>query len=243
MKRAQLVFCFIMFLVLSGGCAKYRKQPVSFKMPSAYPNATEVAGAAVAARAFHDAGEAKNAFGWNIRGAGLLPVQVVFDNLGEHALEIEPGQTFLIDGDNNLWSILDSRLAYERASSKTDMARIAGKSVKPGILGGAAGALVGAAIGIVAGHNVGEAAGKGAAMGAALGATVGGAKAAASEREARNMISDDLDSKSLENRAVRPNEISHGFIFFPGEAKGATELRLQLRVVETGALYAIRLPL
>ena len=187
--------------------------------------------------------EAKKAFGWDIRSAGLYPVQIVFDNLGDHSLEIEPSQTFLIDGKNNLWSILDSSLAYDRVSNKSDMSRIAKSSVKPGILGGAAGALLGAAIGIVSGQNVGEAAGKGAALGAAIGATLGGADAASSEGEARAVISEELEQKSLENKAIMPHSIAHGFIFFPGEAKGAGELRLQLRVVETGDLYTLRLAL
>jgi hypothetical protein len=243
MMRQAWSFCWCVIAIVLAGCASFKEQPVSFKMPAAYPNATQVAGATIGAQAYDDAGQAQKAFGWNIRSAGLLPVQIVFDNLGEHSLEIEPTQTFLIDGENNLWAILESKLAYERVSNKTDLARIAGKSVKPGLLGGAAGALVGAAIGIVAGSNVGAAAGKGAALGAALGATAGGVKAATSEGEARAMISDDLESKSLENKAVRPKTIAHGFIFFPGEAKGAAELRLQIRVVETGDLHAVRLSL
>ncbi len=244
MKRhTRLLACCIVMLVLLGGCASHKRQIVPFKMPSAYPNATKVAGATVAARAYDDAQEAEQAFGWNIRSAGLYPVQVIFDNLGDHALEIEPSQTFLIDGENNLWPVLDSSLAYDRVTQKTDMAHIAKSSIKPGILAGAAGALLGAAIGIVSGENVAQAAGTGAALGAALGATMGGANAAASPGEARAMISEDLEEKALENKPILPQAISHGFIFFPGEAKGAGELRLQLRVVDTGDLYAIRLAL
>jgi hypothetical protein len=212
-------------------------------MPASYPNATKVAGATIAAKAYDDPKDAKEAFGWDIRGAGLYPVQVIFDNLSDHSMEIESSQTFLIDGENNLWSILDSSLAYDRATEKSDMARTAKAGVKPGILAGAAGALLGAAIGIVGGQNVGEAAGKGAALGAAIGATMGGARAASTEGDARAKISEDLAGKSLENKAIVPRSIAHGFIFFPGEANGAGELRLQLRVVETGDLYTIRLAL
>jgi hypothetical protein len=212
-------------------------------MPASYPNATKVAGATIAAKAYDDPKDAKEAFGWDIRGAGLYPVQVIFDNLSDHSMEIESSQTFLIDGENNLWSILDSSLAYDRATEKSDMARTAKAGVKPGILAGAAGALLGAAIGIVGGQNVGAAAGKGAALGAAIGATMGGARAASTEGEARAKISEDLAGKSLENKAIVPRSIAHGFIFFPGEANGAGELRIQLRVVETGDLYTIRLAL
>lgn len=242
MRHGRILACLIV-VVLLGGCTSHKRQVVPFKMPAAYPNATKVAGATLAARAYFDTGEAKKAFGWDVRAAGLYPVQVIFDNLGDHSLEIEPSQTFLVDGENNLWSILDSSLAYDRVANKSDMSRIAKASVKPGLLSSAAGALLGAAIGIVSGNNVGAAAGRGAALGAAVGATLGGAKAATSEGEARAMISEDLEEKSLQNKAILPHSIAHGFLFFPGEAKGTGELRLQLRVVETGDLYTIRLAL
>jgi hypothetical protein len=231
----------IMILSLAVGCTTYKRQPVSFKMPAAYPNATEVAGATVAARAYHDPKEAKEAFGFDIRSAGLYPVQVIFDNTGDHVLQVEPSQTFLIDGEGNLWSILDSSLAYDRVTEKSEMSRIGKEGAKTGLLTGAAGAFLGAAIGIVAGENVLSAAGKGAALGGAIGATAGGAHAAASGREARAEIAQDLRGKSLENKAIPPGSIAHGFIFFPGEAEGAGELRLQLRVTETGDLSTIRL--
>ncbi|MBE9580615.1 MAG: hypothetical protein IMF18_03245 [Proteobacteria bacterium] len=241
-SRTVFSYC-IVILFLIGGCTSHKRQVVPFKMPAAFPNATKVAGATVAARAYDDTRDAKKAFGWDIRGAGLYPVQVIFDNLGDYFLEIEASQTFLIDGENNLWSILDSSLAYDRVSKKSEMTRIAKAGVKPGILAAVGGALLGAAIGIVGGSNVGSAAGKGAALGAAIGATIGGAKAANSEGEARAEISDDLMGKSMENRAIEPHSIAHGFIFFPGEAQGAGELRLQLRVVETGDIYTLRLAL
>jgi len=63
-------------------CSKYERQVVPFKMPSAYPNAVEVAGAVIAARAYDDPKEAGQAFGFSIRDAGILPVQVIFDNKG-----------------------------------------------------------------------------------------------------------------------------------------------------------------
>ena len=173
-KHRRFFSCFILISFLVVGCGSHKRQVVPFRMPASYPNATKVAGATIAAKAYDDPKEAKEAFGWDIRGAGLYPVQVIFDNLSDHSMEIESSQTFLIDAENNLWSILDSSLAYDRATEKSDMARTAKAGVKPGILAGAAGALLGAAIGIVGGQNVGEAAGKGAALGAAIGATMEG---------------------------------------------------------------------
>jgi hypothetical protein len=241
MNRIRLFFPVIMVFALAAGCTAYKRQPVSFKMPAAYPNATEVVGATVAARAYADVEEAKEAFGFDIRSAGLYPVQVIFDNTGDHSLQVEPSQTFLVDGGGNLWPIIDSGLAYDRVTKKSEMSRIGGAGVKTGLLTGAAGALLGAAIGIVSGENVLAAAGKGAALGGAIGATAGGAHAATSGADARAEIAQDLRGKSLENKAISPGSIAHGFIFFPGEAQGTGELRLQLRVIETGDLSTIRL--
>lgn len=243
MIQNRLSVFIIVVLFLAAGCTTYKRQPVSFKMPAAYANATQVAGATVAAKAYDDPKEAKEAFGFDIQGSGLYPVQVIFDNTGNQSLQIEPAQTFLIDRGGNLWSIIDSSLAYDRVTEKSELSRIGKAGAKSGLLTGAAGALLGAAIGIVGGENVLESAGKGAALGGAIGATAGGAHAATSGADARAEIREDLRQKSLENKPVLPGTIAHGFIFFPGEAKGAGELRLRLQIKETGDQFTIRLAL
>lgn len=241
MRRFHILLVLVLFL--GSACTRYERQPVSFKMPAAYANATEIAGATVASKAYGDRSEAKEAFGFDIRGSGLFPVQVIFDNFGGSTLEIDPSQTFLIDDKDNIWPVMDSSLAYDRVAEKTELARIGDKGAKTGFLSGAAGALIGAAVGIVSGENVLTSAGKGAAVGAAAGATLGGADAATSGSEARAVISDDLRQKSLQNRAIEPQTIAHGFIFFPGEAEGAKELRLRLRTLETGEMFTVRMAL
>lgn len=225
------------FLFLAG-CAGYERQVVPFKLPSAYPNATEAAGATIAAKAYDDEKEAQKAFGFDILSAGVLPVQVIFDNKGNHPIEIVPEQTFLVDSSDNLWPILDSRMAYDRVAKKTELGRVAPEAAKGGFLAGAAGAVIGAAIGIVTGHNVGDAAMKGAAVGAAAGLTVGGAKGL-DDTDVQRQIQDDLQSRSLSNRAVPAKEVAHGFVFFPGEAKKGKELRLRLKEADTGRSYAL----
>lgn len=238
--RVEIISITLAFVILLAGCASYKQQVVPFKMPSAYPNATQVAGATLAAKAYDDSQEAKNAFGFDIRGAGVFPVQVVFDNQGPHPLEIVPDQTFLIDEQGNLWPVLESNLVYNRVAKKTEMGKLAPEAGKGGLLGGAAGAILGAAVGIVTGHNVGSAAGMGAAAGAAAGATIGGAKGLG-DREAPAQIREDLEKRSLESRPVKPYEIAHGFIFFPGETGKSKELRLMVREVDTKKPYNLTL--
>jgi hypothetical protein len=239
-KNCFYLMAVLLVVILMTACARYERQVVPFKMPTAYPNATEVAGAQLAAKSYDDSKDAQAAFGFDIRGAGILPVQVIFDNKGAHSIEIIPEQTFLVDTENNLWSIIDASLAYDRISKKTELGKVLPEAGKSGLLAGAAGAIIGAAIGIVTGHNVGDAVMKGAAVGTAAGLVSGGAKGLA-DPDVQYQIREDLKNNSLERRAIKPHEIAHGFIFFPGESKKAKELRLQLRTLDTGQVYSLTL--
>ena len=241
MKKNKLTLRVLAIVFIAASltaCTKYERQVVPFKLPSAYPNATEAADAVIATKSYDDKDEAGKAFGFDIKGAGILPVQVIFDNKGGHPLEIVPAQTFLVDEGNNLWPILDANLTYDRITKKTELGKIVPEGAKYGGLAGAAGGIIGAAIGIVSGSNVGDSALKGAAAGAALGLTMGGAEGLTDDK-VREHIRDDLETRSLEKRPVKPQEVAHGFIFFPGEAKKSKELRLQLKAIDTGKLYPL----
>lgn len=228
------VILFVLITIV--GCARYERKVVPFKMPSAYSNATEVAGATIAAKAYNQE-EAKTAFGFDMVGSGVLPVQVIFDNRGRHPLKVVAGKTYLVDIQDNLWPILDQEIAYDRIARESEYGEVLPEGSKTGMLAGAAGAVIGAAIGIVTGTSIGEAAGKGAAVGAAAGLTMGGTKGLTGEK-APHQIGEDLHRRSLEDRPVPPDDISHGFIFFPGEAKEQIkELRLTIREVDTGVVH------
>ncbi len=232
MKTKLSAFFFMMLLIVAVACATtYKAKPLPFRLPPSYGNAVEVGGASVGAEAFADSKKAEEAFGFNIRGAGMLPIQVVFDNQGSNTFKIRAEQTFLEDEIGNLWPILSDQTAYERATRYAQTKQIFKEGAYAGFLGAAAGAVIGAAVGVVAGSNVGSYVGKGAAVGAAAGAVLGGAKGYTSD-EARRAIIDDLNYKSLGNRPISPQTLAYGFIFFPGEAKSARQLRLQL--IETG---------
>lgn len=229
-------------VVLLAGCGPtYKAKPLPFKAPQGQPNARQAAGSWFVAKAYVDPGEASEAFGWMIREAGLLPVQVTIDNRGPQALEIEAGQTFLQDEAGNLWPVLTNRFAYERATKYAQTNEIFKEGAYNAFLGAAAGAVVGAAIGVVSG-DFGKAVGQGAAIGAASGAVLGGLKGAGSD-QARQRIMEDFNDKSLKNKAIPTGGLAHGFIFFPGEAETAYELRLQVREVGGGQVYNLILPL
>lgn len=240
MKKFPLIALLLCTLALLS-CTAYKSREVSFRPPSAYPGMQVVDGAEIAAQGYANPDEAKKAFGFNIRGAGLLPVQVIIDNKSSHDFSIVPDQTFLIDAKGNYWNLLDRRTAYERVEKSNEFANIAGGAGKGSLLGAAGGAIVGAAIGILSGQNVGAALGKGAAFGAAGGAVIGGAQAGTSG-EAGRTISRDLATKQLENRTIQPGMLTRGFLFFPGEAPSAAKLRLQVRENDTGKVVTLTLP-
>lgn len=238
MTRKGFSIVFICFIVVAfTACQSYQRQVVPFKLPAAYPNATGAAGAIIASRAY-DTQEAKSMFGFDIVGAGVMPVQVLFDNKGEHPIEIIPDQTFLTDSENNLWPILESNLAYDRIAKKTELGRVAPEATKYGALAGIAGAMIGAAIGVVSGSNVGDAALSGAALGAAAGATIGGTKGLL-DADVKEKIREDLQKRSLENKTINPNDLAYSFIFFPGESAKPAELRLKLKEKDTGAFHTL----
>lgn len=235
-----IALCMVMLLA---GCTRYERRVVPFKTPQMSPNAVYIDGAVVAARSFTGAEEAKIAFGFDIRSAGILPVQVAFDNKSNHPLMIIAEQTFLIDAEGNVWPILEQNLAYDRLSKQTELSRVVPEAAKRGLLFGAAGAVIGAAIGIVTGTNVGEAAGKGAAIGAAAGVVSGGGQGVADQTDVQANIKQDLQTRSLQYRAVKAGELAHGFIFYPGEAKTAKVLRLQIKELDTGRISTFNMKL
>jgi hypothetical protein len=240
MKQKGFVLFLFIGMLMFGCSSAYEVKPMAFRMPSTYDNVTVIGNAQVAAEAFTDKAEAQEAFGFDILGAGMLPVQVIFDNQGIYSLEINGSQTFLEDRTGNLWPILSSRIAYERATKYSQSKSMVKEGAFHGLWGATAGGIVGAAIGIVSGENIGSAVGKGAAVGAAAGATIGSAKGY-DDADARREIINDLREKSLENVPVGPQSIASGFLFFPGEAGSARQLRLQLKEKETEKIHVLNL--
>ncbi|GBE03549.1 MAG TPA: hypothetical protein ENH45_06160 [Nitrospirae bacterium] len=237
-NKEPYILILILVFILAACSTAYKATPLPFKDPSSFENSQEALGAVIAAKAYSNAKEASEAFGFNIREAGMLPVQIVFDNKNSNTIEIDPSQTFLEDKENNLWPILEKNFAYERATKYAQTKEIFKEGSYNAFLGATAGALIGAAVGIVTGDDIVKSAGKGAAVGAAGGGVIGGADAFSSN-DATKSITNDLKQKSLQTRSIGPNSLAHGFIFFPGEAKSAKQLRLKIIDVDTGSSYVL----
>lgn len=216
-----IIFVFSIAAFLTSCAYKDRVQPIP--LPNAENNAISIHGLQVAALSFMDPDAAEKAFGFNIRKAGLVPVQISFQNDGDQAARVLSEQTFLIDSKNQAWPINTLARTYDRIETYVEAGEAMSGAAKPALLMGAAGAVAGLAIGIIVNENIAEAMGKGAAIGAAAGAVAGGAEGYAN---AKDKIRTDLRAKSLSNRQILPNQIAYGVIFFPGFPEEAQDARL-----------------
>jgi hypothetical protein len=75
LRKAVLIA--IVLALITGCGTSYKAKPLPFRVPSSYENSVEVGGATIAAYGYANAQEAKETFGFDIRGAGMLPVQTI----------------------------------------------------------------------------------------------------------------------------------------------------------------------
>lgn len=237
-KVVKNISAFILPLFILSSCATYKTQYTGFRPAEAYPNKQVVNGITIGGEAYADRKAAIEAFGFDIRDAGLLPVQVVMDNKSGSNLEIDPAQSFLIDNDGRYWNIIPNNVSVERVDKYTTAGAVVKGGAKGALIGATAGAILGAAIGIVSGNSIGEAAWRASGLGAGAGAVIGGVKEG-TDREREHRIADDIREKGLEGKLIPDDHVANGFIFFPGEATSAKGLRLQFREKETGRIHKV----
>jgi hypothetical protein len=241
MRRVAAIIYLISTLI-GPGCATYQPKVTPFKLPEAYANVQRVADTYVGARAWDQEAAARAAFGFDIIGAGLLPVQVSFDNRGNQTLVIVPTQTFLINGKGEFFPVLSDTEAYDRIARGVRVQEGVKSLAEGAILGAATGALIGAAVGVASGGRAGEYAMRGATAGAVSGGIMGGL-GGASDTQVPRTIAEDLTRHNLQNLPIQPGELAYGLILFPREAGQPQALRLQLQDQDTGVVYTLNLNL
>lgn len=216
-------------LFIISACSTYGDKVAPVPLPSEQTGGLEVNGVGLYAEAYLQPAAAEQAFGFDIRGAGVVPVRFVLDNKSDGEIEIRGDQTFLIDAENQAWPLLTYDQAYRRVNRHVELGETAKGAAKPAVLLAATGALVGAATGVVTGDSAAEGAGRGAAAGAAAGAVIGGAKR---YQEIGQEIREDLANHSFEYRSIETGEIAYGFLFFPGdqEISSLNALRVSINI-------------
>lgn len=237
------LICMLVIATHISACATYENRAVSFRPPQEYSNFQDVGGLSVGGEAFSDKKLAEEVFGFDIRGAEVMPVQIVLDNRSGQPVEVVSGQTFLVDGSNRYWKILSNQEAIDRVQKATEIGSIGKGAGRGAAFGAAAGALLGMAIGVISGRGVGGAALKGGVLGGAGGAVIGGASKAGDDRQREQKIANDVREKGIEGKIMQSEALASGFIFFPGEAETVKELRLQLRFRNSGEVKIINLRL
>mgnify|MGYP006445226045 FL=1 len=88
-QKAAMLFCILLLPAFVSCTYQDRVQPVS--LPDSSPNSVNINGLKLSATPYADQGKAKKAFGFDIRDAGLLPVQLVFQNDGTDVIDLVPG--------------------------------------------------------------------------------------------------------------------------------------------------------
>ncbi|MGX2041860.1 hypothetical protein ACWJKU_17285 [Methylocaldum sp. MU1018] len=221
-------------------CATYEDRIPPAPLPSASDDHADVDGARVAAEAYADPEQAEQAFGFDIRGAGLLPVRIVIDNQSASVVRVNPQQTFLIDQQSQAWPLLTGEQAHNRVAGAVRFGTLLSNAAQGAAWGAGAGALTSFAIGLVLGSGLGDHLPEHAAAGAGVGAIVGGGQ---DSQLLEDRIRRELIGKSLRNQRLLPGELACGYLFFPGkeEARSAKTLRIGLEL--DGYPQVVNLPL
>lgn len=174
----------------------------------------EAEGARFQAQAFVNPQQATAAFGFDIRGAGVLPLRVSIDNRSGVGLKIIPRQTFLIDLDGQAWPLLTA----DQASSRLERAGSAVQSAqapKPDDLD----AFTGFALAINTGPGF------------------------SSNAQPESRASQGLTAKPPRNPNIPPGAVASGLLFFPGREEAQTARGLRLCYEQGGRLKLLTLPL
>jgi hypothetical protein len=242
MKRVPLLLSLLALLSFSfvQGCSpKYEYRAIPVRSLDSYQGKVSGQGVVAGAVAYYDSKQLDQLFGFDLKKAGVVPVQVHLRNTGSRPLIVEPGST-IVDQAGNTWDVLPSTVVFDRIDKYTSGSLSMGEGAKRTALWGLAGAVVGAAVGVVSGTNVGEAVGKGAAAGAAAGAS-SAIMGLGDKDDTSGQVVRDFSSRSIDQTTIAPGDEAHGFLYFPAESKQPRTLNL--KVSEGGAHQTLQLAL
>jgi hypothetical protein len=204
---------------------RYEYRAVPVRPLSGYPGQAHVANASVGAVAFYSSQDLNALFGFDLKKAGVVPVQVMVQNSGPDSVTILEGSR-IEDAKGLVWDVLPSDVVYNRINDYTSGSLDGEKGVKRTVTWGLAGAIIGAAVGVASGTNVGEAAGKGAAIGAGAGASSAVLGMGTDSSNTSGDVVRDFSSRSIDHRTVSAGAEASGFLYFPAESAQPRRLTL-----------------
>jgi hypothetical protein len=227
-NKAKTLAIAVLALVAVAACApRYEFKPVPVRPIDSFANLVHFAGGVVGANPIHDSGELTKIFGFDLKKAGVIPVQIAVRNDRPNgALTLT--KATLLDSDGLLWEVLPSDVVVRRIDEHTSGGLTGEQGLRRSLLWGLAGGVLGAAVGVVGGTSVGEAAAKGAAAGAAIGITSSIAQAGTETSDARD-IQRDFSTRNIDHATINPGESANGLLYFPAEAARPARLSLGFR--------------
>lgn len=205
--------CMLITALLLAACAA-KSRTVAFRPPGDFYSYQNVLGLKVGAELFEDEKQAEEAFGFNIRAAGLLPMQLVLDNRTGQGVDIIAGQTFLVDENNRYWRVLSVKDAMARVQKYT-VGKGAGKSISPSQLQRLAFKVVSGSaegVAIVAEPAASDATGK-----------------SGQDQNGESTGGEEYRHQDLEGKVMFAETLASGIVYFPGEVPSPRELRLQVK--------------
>jgi hypothetical protein len=239
-SRSRITLSVFGVLLLQGCPHPSQPRVAPVPLPENAPEHANVQGTLLAARAYADGKKAEQVFGFDIRGAGLLPVRFAVDNQGAAVMSLHPEQIFLMDREGQAWPLLSAEQARNRVGRALEFRENLQGSLRSAEVLGAVGAATGFALGIMTPYGNFSSLLKGAAVGVSLGA-LDNALGAQSGQETE--ILRDLGRKNLGNLRILPGELVHGYLFFPGREEARSAVNLRLGVEMDGYPQVIHLPL
>jgi len=112
-----LVAAIVCFLV---SCSPHQDPNEPAALNEGQAEVVEMEGLRIQATAYDDPDSAGAAFGFDIHGAGLLPLRFVLQNRSANPIRLIPSQIFLIDQGGQAWPLLTSEQVTTRLGSAGD---------------------------------------------------------------------------------------------------------------------------
>ncbi|MDR1658418.1 MAG: hypothetical protein LBT47_12880 [Deltaproteobacteria bacterium] len=227
--KNRLVVILLSVALVAAACApRYEFKPVPVRQMSNYPNRSVFPEGLVGAVGFSDSAQLKEIFGFDLKKAGVIPVQIRLENMSSDE-SVVLSQALVFEENGQGWEVLPSDVVYNRINEYTSGGFSGEQGVRRTLLWGLAGGIIGAAVGVATGTNVGEAAGKGAAIGGAAGAASSIAGIGVPDQDNYEGIYRDFSGRSLDHVTIAPGETANGMLYFPSEAKKPVSLHLVLK--------------
>jgi hypothetical protein len=215
-----------MVLAVTACAPRYEFKAIPMRPIDNYANSTRFQDGRAGAMAFFESRDVTKVFGFDLKRAGVIPVQVTLQNDAQDG-GLTLASATILDSDSLLWTVLPSDVVYQRIDEHTSGGLSGEQGVRRSLLWGLAGGIIGAAVGVATGSSVAEGAGKGAAVGVALGtvSSIGQNSVSGSEGD----IVRDFSSRSLDHATVAAGESANGMLYFPAEASRPVSLNLTMR--------------